>query len=242
MVLGFLNYLPYSKHFHILSSIPNTFLAKLGARGTLRPLNLQDETATKFGASDVEDFTWKQLLDGYTCTECGRCTASCPAATTGKPLSPKKIIVDMRHRTMEKAPFLAAGVTAETAGTDGIAAVAFGKKLVDDYISEDELWSCTTCMACVQECPVMIEHVDAIVDMRRYLVLNESRFPKELQATFENLERNYTPWAFSHSTRADWANGLDIPRMADIARGIEIILEVSARTRTDLQTAEGRIS
>jgi Fe-S oxidoreductase len=215
LVLGFLNYLPYSKHFHILSSIPNTFLAKLGARGTLRALNLQDETATKFGASDIEDLTWKQLLDGYTCTECGRCTAACPATTTGKPLSPKKIIVDIRHRTMEKAPLLVAGMSAEKAGTDGAAAAAFGKKLVDDYITEDELWSCTTCMACVQECPVMIEHVDAIVDMRRYLVLNESRFPKELQATFENLERNYTPWAFSHSTRADWAEGLDIPRMAD---------------------------
>lgn len=116
---------------------------------------------------------------------------------------------------MEKAPLLVAGMTAEKAGTDGAAAAVFGKKLVDDYITEDELWACTTCMACVQECPVMIEHVDAIVDMRRYLVLNESRFPKELQATFENLERNYTPWAFSHSTRADWADGLDIPRMAD---------------------------
>jgi Fe-S oxidoreductase len=215
LVLGFLNYLPYSKHFHILSSIPNTFLAKLGARGTLRPLNLQDETATKFGASDVEDLTWKQLLDGYTCTECGRCTASCPAATTGKLLSPKKIIVDIRKRTMEKAPLLAAGLTLETAGTDGAAAAAFGKKLIDDYITEDELWACTTCMACVQECPVMIEHVDAIVDMRRYLVLNESRFPKELQSTFENLERNFTPWAFSHATRADWAEGLAIPRLAD---------------------------
>ncbi len=214
-VLAFLNYLPYSKHFHILSSIPNTFFAKLGARGTLRSLNLQDETATKFGASDVEDFTWKQLLDGYTCTECGRCTAACPAAATGKPLSPKKIIVDIRKRTMEKAPLLAAGMTAEKAGTDGAAAAVFGKSLIGDYITDDELWACTTCMACVQECPVMIEHVDSIVDMRRYLVLNESRFPKELQATFENLERNFTPWAFSHATRADWADGLAIPRLAD---------------------------
>lgn len=215
LVLGFMNYLPYSKHFHILSSIPNTYFAKLGARGTLRALNLQDENATKFGSSDVEDFTWKQLLDGYTCTECGRCTASCPAATTGKLLSPKKIIVDIRRRTMEKAPLLAAGVNAETAGTDGAAAGVFARKLVDDYITEEELWACTTCMACVQECPVMIEHVDSIVDMRRYLVLNESRFPKELQATFENLERNFTPWAFSHSTRADWAEGREIPRLAD---------------------------
>ncbi len=216
LVLGFMNYLPYSKHFHIISSVPNTYFAKLGVRAALKPLNLQDETATKFGASDIEDLTWKQLLDGYTCTECGRCTASCPAAITGKPLSPKKIIVDIRRRTAEKAPLLVAGVTPDSVnGNNADATAIFGKKLVDDFITEDELWSCTTCMACVQECPVMIEHVDSIVDMRRYLVLNESRFPKEMQATFENLERNYTPWAFSHSTRSDWAEGLEIPRLAD---------------------------
>lgn len=206
LVLGFLNYLPYSKHLHVITSIPNVYLAKTGARGALRPLNLQDETATKFGAADVEDLTWKQLLDGYTCTECGRCTAACPAANTGKPLSPKKIIVDIRHRLAEK--------TKSTPAADRPAEVDV-RKLVDGYVTEDELWACTTCMACVQECPVMIEHVDAIVDMRRYLVLNESRFPRELQGTFQNLERNFTPWAFSHSSRADWAEGLDIPRLAD---------------------------
>src|ERR1041384_4836136 len=211
LVLGFLNYLPYSKHLHILSSIPNVFLAKLGARGTLKPLNLQDETATNFGASDVADLTWKQLLDGYTCTECGRCTAACPAALTGKPLSPKKIIVDIRRRLMEQAPALLQPAAAPDGGAIGAPEV----KLVGDTITEDELWACTTCMACMQECPVQIEHVDAIVDMRRYLVLSESKFPKELQATFQNLERNFTPWGFSHSARADWAEGLDIPRIAD---------------------------
>ena len=220
LVLGFLNYLPYSKHLHILSSIPNVYLAKLGSRGTLKPLNLQDEQATKFGASDVEDFTWKQLLDGYTCTECGRCTAACPAAITGKPLSPRKIIVDIRKRLMEKAPGMAQG---QGAGV-GNSRLPAGetpprespeKHLLDDYITEDELWACTTCMACVQECPVQIEHVDAIVDMRRYLVLTESRFPKELQPVFQNLERNFTPWGFSHSTRADWALGLDIPLFSE---------------------------
>ncbi len=211
LVLGFLNYLPYSKHFHVLSSIPNVYLAKLDARASLRPLNLQDETAVKFGVSDVEDLTWKQLLDGYTCTECGRCTSVCPAAATGKPLSPKKIIVDIRHRMTEKAPVLR-GRTAETEPKGGEIG---GRQLVGHYISDEELWACTTCMACVQECPVQIEHVDAIVDMRRYLVLNESRFPKELQTTFQNLERNYTPWAFSQASRADWAEGMDIPRLAD---------------------------
>jgi Fe-S oxidoreductase len=216
LVLGFLNYLPYSKHLHILSSIPNVYLAKLEPRGRLKELNLQDETLAKFGASDVEDFTWKQLLDCYSCTECGRCTAACPANSTGKVLSPRKIIVDMRRRLMEKAPFVLAGVKPEAIGDskrDGNHRLR--RQLVDEYITEDELWACTSCLACVQECPVQIEHVDAIVDMRRYLVLNESRFPKELQVTFQNLERNFTPWGFSHSTRADWAEGLNIPRLSE---------------------------
>ncbi len=225
LVLGFMNYLPYSKHLHIITSIPNVFFAKLGPRGKLRALNLQDESATKFGASDVEDLTWKQLLDGYSCTECGRCTSACPAATTGKPLSPKKIIVDIRQRMLEKAPLLVGHAKKDAPSDGGTTDALLAHQLVDNFIKEDELWACTTCMACVQECPVMIEHVDAIVDMRRYLVLNESRFPKELQATFQNLERNFTPWAFSHSTRSDWAEGLAIPRYSDNP-GAEILFWV----------------
>lgn len=205
-VLGFLNYLPFSKHLHVLSSIPNVYLADLTPKGVLRPINLADETLTRYGAADIEDFTWKQLLDGYTCTECGRCTASCPANTTGKLLSPKKIMVDLRARTMEKG---------RAPGADRGAQTDAGRRLLDTYITDRELWACTTCMACVQECPVMIEHVDAIVDLRRGLVLDESRFPEELKTTFANLERNSTPWGFGHATRADWAEGLNIPRMAD---------------------------
>jgi Fe-S oxidoreductase len=208
VVLGFLNYLPHSKHLHVLTSVPNVYFSALGPRGALRPINLADETLTKFGATDVEDFTWKQLLDGFTCTECGRCTSVCPANTTGKLLNPKKIMVDLRARTKEKVPLLAAGV-----GSDD---PRMTHQLLDNFITEQELWACTTCMACIQECPVTIEHVDAIVDLRRGLVLNESRFPDELKVTFSNLERNYTPWGFGHSTRADWAEGLDIPRMADV--------------------------
>jgi Fe-S oxidoreductase len=220
-VLGLMNYLPYSKHLHILSSIPNVYLAKIENRANLKLLNLADETATKFGASDVEDLTWKQLLDGYTCTECGRCTASCPANITGKPLSPKKVIVDIRHRLLEKAPLI---VNAQLSMVNGqwqsktgeaVSDEKLTHQLIDNYITEDELWACTTCMACVQECPVQIEHIDSIIDMRRYLVLNESRFPKEMQVVFQNLERNYTPWAFSHASRAEWAEGLNIPTMAE---------------------------
>ncbi len=209
LVLGFLNYLPYSKHLHVLTSIPNVFFSNTDARGALKALNLNDEHATKFGVSDVEDLTWKQLLDGYTCTECGRCDSVCPANLTGKRLSPRKIMVDTRRRTMEKAPTVVAGGKAEENGE------LESHTLVGQFISEDELWACTTCMACVYECPVMIEHVDEIVDMRRGLVLNESKFPPELRSTFDNLERNYTPWGFSHSSRADWAEGMDIPRASD---------------------------
>ncbi|MDP1676840.1 MAG: (Fe-S)-binding protein [Bacteroidota bacterium] len=220
-VLAFLNYLPYSKHLHVLTSVPNVFFSSLKPKGALNPINLQDETLTKFGVTDVEDLTWKQLLDGYTCTECGRCESVCPANITGKPLSPRKIIVDTRRRTSEKSPVMIAG-TAEANQQ------IISNSLLDNYITEEELWSCTTCMACVNECPVMIEHVDEIVDMRRGLVLNESRFPPELKTVFDNLERNYTPWGFSHSTRADWAEGLNIPTMAQVgdAKNIDVLFWV----------------
>ena len=201
LILGFMVYLPKSKHLHVLTSIPNVFFLNLKTRGAIKPINLNDETLTKFGATDIEDLTWKQLLNGYTCTECGRCDSVCPANTTGKKLSPRKIMTDTRHRSMER------GINP----TEELKS----KTLLDNFITEDELWACTTCMACVYECPVMIEHVDEIIDLRRGLVLNESRFPNELKTTFDNLERNFTPWGFSHSTRADWANGLEIPKASE---------------------------
>ena len=208
LVLAFLNYLPYSKHLHVLTSLPNVYFSSLQPRGALKPLNLEAENVEKFGASDVTDLTWKQLLDGYTCTECGRCTASCPANLTGKVLSPRKIIMDVRKRLHEKQfPAAVQALGAEGGGTERL--------LLEGFVTPQELWACTTCMACVQECPVNIEHVDVIVEMRRNLVLMESRFPPEVQTVFRNLENNFTPWAFSSSTRADWAEGLDVPRMAD---------------------------
>ena len=219
LVLGFLNYLPYSKHLHVLTSIPNVYFSNLDGRGALKPIDLNDETAAKFGVLDTDDLTWKQLLDGYTCTECGRCDSVCPANLTGKRLSPRKILVDTRRRTMEKSPMLVGGLNVEDAGE------VTAHRLVDHFISEEELWACTTCMACVYECPVTIEHVAEIVDMRRGLVLNESRFPAELRATFDNLERNFTPWGFSHSSRADWAEGLEIPRMAD-SKDVDVLFWV----------------
>jgi Fe-S oxidoreductase len=212
-VLGFLNYLPISKHLHVITSIPNVYFSSLGPKGALQPVNLADETLTKYGVTDVDDLTWKQILNGYTCTECGRCSAACPASSTGKKLNPKKIIVDVRARATEKGRALALPTEGNAQRGELLA-----HQLLDNFVTEQELWACTTCMACVQECPVMIEHVDTIVDLRRGLVLNESRFPEELRATFSNLERNFTPWGFGHAARADWAEALDIPRMAEVGR------------------------
>lgn len=207
VILLFLNYLPYSKHLHVITSIPNTYLANVEPhRMNIKPLNLEDESAETFGASDIEHLSWKQILDGYTCTECGRCTDSCPAANSGKSLSPRKIIVDIRKRTLDKAGLVVEG---KSEGP------AFEKTLVHDYISDIELWQCTTCGACMQECPVMIEHIDSIVDMRRHLVLTESQFPSVLNNVFKSIEVNYTPWAFNSADRAEWADGLGIKTMAE---------------------------
>ncbi|RCK77442.1 MAG: Fe-S oxidoreductase [Ignavibacteriae bacterium] len=220
LVFVFLNLLPFSKHFHIITSIPNVFFARLNSYGELRTLNLNDENLQKYGVSDVEDLTWKQLFDGYTCTECGRCTASCPANITGKLLSPREIIINIRKRLIEKAPIILSE-QGNSHNRDEI----INKNLVDKYITEEELWACTTCLACVNECPVMIEHVDHIVDMRRFLVLNESRFPKELQIAFQNLERNYNPWSFSSSAREDWASDLNVPIVSN-SEGVDLLFWV----------------
>ncbi len=206
-IFVFMNYLPYSKHFHVYTSIPNVYFSKIGTKKyALKPINLEDEEAEQFGAADIQDLSWKQLLDGYACTECGRCTDACPAAATGKSLSPREIIVNIRKRTEQQAPYIISGEVKE-----GIS----DKTLIHDYIKDEELWACTTCNACVYECPVTIEHIDSIVDMRRDLVLMESSFPPELNNVFKNIETNYSPWAFNPQDRADWADGLEIKTMAE---------------------------
>jgi len=215
-VLAFLNYLPFSKHLHVLTSVPNVFLSSLSARGKLSKLDLEDEEAEKFGSDDIQELTWKQLLDGYTCTDCGRCTSVCPANNTGKVLSPRKIMMNIRARTMEFAPVLVEGSQEQHQEV-------VERRLLESFVTEDELWACTTCRACMEECPVMIEHVPAIVDMRRFLVLTESQFPSELTTTFKNLETNGSPWAFSQDSRADWAEGLNVSRMADAENPVDIL-------------------
>jgi Fe-S oxidoreductase len=233
LILVFLNYLPYSKHLHVLTSLPNTYLSNTsgpGVKGAMSYMDLEAEGAEQFGASDVTQLGWKNLLDSYSCTECGRCTAACPANITGKLLSPRKIMINTRQRLMELAP-LATGDFGEfehpqlVAGEGGdagepTATAVLQNTLLDNYITEEELWACTSCRACVQECPVSIDQLDIINDLRRNLVLMESRFPPEIQPAFESLERNGSPWAFDPGNRAKWADGLDIPTMAEmIERG-----------------------
>ncbi len=221
LVLGFLNFLPYSKHLHVVSSLINVWFSNTsgpGQIGVMRAMDLEAEVE-QFGATDVDHLSWKNLLDGYSCTECGRCTAACPANITGKPLSPRKIVVDTRRRLMEKAPLLAGeldvpGSAAIMLHADGGKA-AFDNVLLDNYLTEDELWACTSCRACVTECPVSIDQLDIINELRRGLVLNEGRFPEEVQPTFESLETNASPWAFSPADRALWSEGLNIPTYAE---------------------------
>jgi Fe-S oxidoreductase/nitrate reductase gamma subunit len=211
-IFTFMNFLPYSKHFHVMTSIPNVYFSKIDdKRYALKKINLEDESISQYGAADFEHLSWKQIFDGFACTECGRCTASCPAANTGKKLSPRNIITSIRHRTEDKAPLIL-----KNAGEDN---EVIQKTLVHNYITDDELWACTTCMACVQECPVTIEHVGSIVEMRRNLVLMESSFPGELNAVFKNIETNFSPWAFNPQDRANWAEGMNIKTLAEDKNG-----------------------
>ena len=230
LVLIFLNYLPYSKHLHVITSLPNTFFSNTsgpGVIGVMRPMDLEAEGVEIFGAADVQDLTWKNLLDGFSCTECGRCTAACPANITGKRLSPRKIIINTRERMMELAPLIVgdrAGVASPRlvagegadAGSTTVEEIR-GNRLLDNYITEEELWACTSCRACVQECPVSIDQLDVINQLRRELVLTESRFPEEIQPAFEALERNGAPWKFQPADRARWADGLGVMTMAELA-------------------------
>ena len=197
-LFGFTTFLPFSKHQHLIWVWPNILFRSLKARGRIRPMEFRED-AESFGVNTPDKFTWKQVLDGFTCVECGRCTEQCPANLTGKPLDPRKIIHDIKASTME------AQREPEELRTP----------LIDGWIKTDELWACTTCGACMEACPLYIEHIPAIIDMRRYLTLTEGNFPEELANTFRNLETNGTPWAFSSSTRADWAQGLGVTTMRE---------------------------
>ncbi len=230
LVLGFLNYLPYSKHLHVVVSLPNVLLSNTsgpGKIGVMSPMDLEGDVEV-FGAKDVDQLSWKSLLDGFACTECGRCTSVCPAHITGKLLSPRKIMINVRERADELAAVHGVGLLgrARATGLGGLAVqgaeLATGvvdaqpRSLLDTFITEEELWACTSCRACVHECPVSIDQLSIINEMRRNLVLSESRFPEEIMPAFESMEQRGSPWAFDSSDRAKWADGLDIPTMAEM--------------------------
>jgi Fe-S oxidoreductase len=213
-ILAFMNYLPYSKHFHVYSSIPNVYLSN-GMPKTLSRIDFEDESIEQYGVTDVNDFTWKTLLDSMTCTHCGRCTSVCPANITGKPLDPREIMVQIRERMMDKMPLMAEAAKSENPEeyefTEAQQEIMDKPFISDDYQHAGDLWNCTGCGACMAECPVMNEHVPAIVEMRRSKVMMEAEFPEELQDIFTNLENNGAPWQFSQMERADWAEGLEVP-------------------------------
>jgi Fe-S oxidoreductase len=220
LVLGFLNYLPFSKHLHVVASLPNTFLSNTsgpGVLGAMRAMDFEGADEEQFGASDVEHLSWKSLLDGYACTECGRCTSVCPANTTGKMLSPRKIMINVRERLEAKAPWMVPGAGGVAVLSADAPAGLAEKVLLDNYITEEELWACTSCRACVVECPVSIDQLSVINELRRNLVLSESRFPEEIMPAFESLETSGSPWAFDPGERAKWAEGMEIPTMAEMA-------------------------
>ena len=218
-ILVFMNYLYFSKHLHILLAFPNTYFANLNPQGQFDNLASvtaevklmmdpnadpfaaapvsENETPSKFGASDVQDLNWVQLLNAYTCTECGRCTSSCPANQTGKKLSPRKIMMDTRDRIEE--------VGRNIDANKGVF-VPDNKTLLNDYITPEELWACTSCNACVEECPVNISPLSIIMDMRRYLVMEQSAAPMPINAMMTNIENNGAPWQYSQQDRLNWKN------------------------------------
>jgi Fe-S oxidoreductase len=219
LIFIFANYLPYSKHFHVFMSVPNVFLSRLEPLGKLttmesitREVKLMldpatafsavpaDTTPERFGVKDAEDVTWKNYFDSLACTECGRCTSVCPANITGKKLSPRKVLMDLRARMREKGPLM---IKNGRTFSDS-------RSLLRDFISEEELWACTTCNACAKECPININHPSLIVDMRRYLVLEEASAPGELKVVFSNIENNGAPWQYSAEDRLNWTKDLEI--------------------------------
>ncbi|MBL7685705.1 MAG: (Fe-S)-binding protein, partial [Deltaproteobacteria bacterium] len=191
----------------VITSLPNVFLRNLKPYGALRTINLEDPNITSFGVEKLTDFSWKDILDVYSCTECGRCTAQCPAWNTGKPLNPKEINIFLKDYMYENIEKL-------TNGKQEVRDEAM-IPLVPDVIHSDMLWSCTTCRACEEACPVMIDFVDRIVDMRRNLVLMKGEFPEEAQVSMRNIENNGNPWGIGYDERATWAKDLNVPSLAE---------------------------
>ena len=205
IVLSFLVYLPRSKHLHIATAVVNVYFGRTRARGRLEPLRFDEEGPEedmRLGSGTVADMTWKQVVDTYSCTECGRCQDACPAWATGKALSPKLLIMGLRDQLFAEGP----GILAARAAGEQPEMAA----LVPNAVTDEVVWDCVTCGACVRECPVSIEHIDHIVDLRRHLVMNEARFPAEAEPMLRDVERSSNPWGKAQSDRAAWAEGLGV--------------------------------
>jgi Fe-S oxidoreductase len=229
-ILVFGNYLPFAKHFHVITALPNLYFAKLDPAGKMATFDIEKAAETeRFGVSRIEDFSWKQKLDFYTCTECGRCREICPTHLTGKPLSPKTLTVDLRNTLYAEADDL---IDVDSGRGDGTAEarLAARKPLIGGWIDEQAIWACTTCRYCEHACPVGITYIDKITDMRRHLVLEKSEFPKEAQTAFNGMERQGNPWNLAASDRGAWVKDLPFPVLtmaeAKEAGGVEVLFWV----------------
>jgi len=219
LVLGFVAYLPYSKLFHIVSSTLNVFLRSTGPKGELAPIT-DFETAETYGVTTINEFTWKQLLDLDACTRCGRCQDQCPAYLSEKPLTPKKIIQDLKNHLKAEGKILLKEGTKDGNG-DSL------KPIIGSAVTADELWACTSCMACMEQCPVFVEQIPKVVDLRRYLVMMESNFPSEVAGVFRNLEVNSNPWGIGLASRGDWAKDLGVKVLSEAEdKDIDILFYV----------------
>lgn len=218
-ILIFMNYLLYSKHLHVYTSLITVFFGSERIPSSLTPINFEDENNEKFGATEATDLSWRAILDGYSCTHCGRCTSVCPAAITGKVLDPRRVVVAIRERMDEIGPILirqnGKDPLIDSTELNKIEQSTLQKTFLIDYENPEALWQCTTCGACMQECPITIQHVPSIIEMRRGLVMMESEFPPLLQTTFSNLENSGNPWGFALDDRAEWAADLNVKIAAE---------------------------
>nr|MEE4269798.1 (Fe-S)-binding protein [Candidatus Krumholzibacteria bacterium] len=239
LVLAFLNFLPFGKHFHVLTALPAVFLRRLTPGMVLEKMEFEGKET--FGVGKLEDFSWRRFLDMYTCTECGRCTDQCPADLTGKPLSPRAIIVDERDQAYAMSEHLVAVGKLRVAGKDeearALAASVERPALIGEVNDEESIWACTTCGYCQTQCPVMIDHIPNIIDQRRYLTMMEAKVPAALQNALKGLENNSNPWNASAAAREDWIGDLDVPRMRDKGQA-EYLLFVGCAASFDARNQE----
>lgn len=226
--LAFLAYIPYSKLFHIFTTPVNIFFQSLEPKGALKKMELEE--LEHFGASEINHFSWKELMDLDACTECGRCSDVCPATITNKPLSPMKVILDLRHHLTEFGPQLLA------VKEDGDETLVSPITMVGERVLDEELWDCTTCRACQEVCPVYIEHIPKIIEMRRHLVLEESRFPTEVINTFKNMETQGNPWGINSEDREKWTEGLNVPKMREVNGAVDYLFWVGCAGAFDVRS------